>query len=71
MKHLIAGRTGPLKVSSAKAVQALLRERVSSGSVEQPDVEPTSPVTNKVQVRVHVPKAAEFLVQRKRPNSSG
>ena len=70
MKQLVVGKTGPLKVSSAKAVRALLHERAAAGSVERPDVESTSTVANKVRVNLHAPTVAEFLVERKKRLSS-
>ena len=70
MKELIAGKTGPLKVSSAKAVRQLLHDRVAADIVERPDVESTSVGADKVPVNLHAPTVAEFLVERKKRLSS-
>ena len=66
MKQLIAGKTGPLKASSAKAVHALVQKRVSEGKVERPDLATSGIVIKKVEVKVNAPKAVAFLQQRKK-----
>jgi hypothetical protein len=66
MKQLIAGKTGPLKASSAKAVHALMQKRVSEGTVERPDVAASGVVIKKVTVKLNAPKAVAFLQQRKK-----
>lgn len=64
MKQLVAGKTGPLKVSSAKAVHALMHKRVDEGTIERPDISAPSGVV-RVNVRVG-DKVAAFLQQRKK-----
>jgi hypothetical protein len=56
MKKLTAGKTGPLKVASAKAVRTLMQRRISEGTLERPDVEEPSAVRAQVTVTVHAPK---------------
>lgn len=64
MKQLIAGRTGPVKASSAKAVHALIHGRPEADTVERPDIASHNPAAQQVQVKVHAPSVSDFLAKQ-------
>lgn len=60
MSHLILGKSGPLRRTTAKAVRAVMTASAAAGRREVPDIG-----TPKVKVTVSAPKIDAFLKKRK------